>query len=124
MLVEACEEGGSQFKDVTALKANVAGLRCNVEELKSTDLWMFFNTVTLPEVPSIVMPCIFQIPLYTATKDVILADNNDESASETDEKELGTRDAVVYDDLEDLKSAMVQKVMEAALRDSSMIGIT
>uniref|UniRef100_M1DQ33 Polyprotein protein n=1 Tax=Solanum tuberosum TaxID=4113 RepID=M1DQ33_SOLTU len=70
-----------------------------------------------------VMPSIFEIPPTTATGDVVLVDDDDESdTSETEKKDLGTRDATVYDDLEDLEGATVQTMMEASLQDTSMIG--
>ena len=43
-------------------------------------------------------------------------------APEIDKEDLGTCDAVVYYDLEDLEGAMVQMAMDAALWDTSLIG--
>lgn len=63
-----------------------------MDELKSTNLSMFFDTVDLPEVPSSEIPVISKIPPATAIGNAILADDGDESeTAETDDEELGTR---------------------------------
>uniref|UniRef100_M1DH99 Integrase core domain containing protein n=1 Tax=Solanum tuberosum TaxID=4113 RepID=M1DH99_SOLTU len=41
--------GGRQSDDVTPLRTDIAGLKRDVDELKYTDLSMFFDTVDLPE---------------------------------------------------------------------------
>ncbi|KAH0679229.1 hypothetical protein KY284_020314 [Solanum tuberosum] len=81
-------------------QADVSGLRRDVDELKSTDLSMFFGTVDFSEVPSLEIPTISEIPLATAIRD----------------------DTTVYDELEDLERAMVQMATEASLQYTSMIG--
>ncbi|WMV30548.1 hypothetical protein MTR67_023933 [Solanum verrucosum] len=74
-------------------------------------------------VPSTEFPSIPEIPLATTTGDAAMANDDAESeAPETDEGELGTRDAAVYDDLEDLEGAMVQTVVE--LSNSKTKGVT
>ncbi|KAK4733718.1 hypothetical protein R3W88_007979 [Solanum pinnatisectum] len=65
----------------------------------------------------------FEIPLATMTENVVMLDKDAESdALETDEEELGARDAIVYDDLEDLEGVMVQAAVEASLQDTSIVG--
>ncbi|XP_049358587.1 uncharacterized protein LOC125823230 [Solanum verrucosum] len=112
--LEPCEEGPRKLDDVNALKADIVGLRRYVDELKSTYLTMFFGTVDLTEVPSTNFLAISEIPLATMTEDTVMVDDDvDSKAPETDEDELGTRDAELYDDLEDLEGEIVQTVVES-----------
>uniref|UniRef100_M1DQ02 Polyprotein protein n=1 Tax=Solanum tuberosum TaxID=4113 RepID=M1DQ02_SOLTU len=46
-----CERGQGATKEVMALKATIALLREDVEQLKSTDMSMVFGTVEIPNVP-------------------------------------------------------------------------
>jgi len=77
--LEACEEGPRKLDDVNALEADIASLRSYMDELKSTDLTMFFGTVDLTEVPSTNFLAISEIPLATMTEDVVMADDDVES---------------------------------------------
>uniref|UniRef100_M1DJF8 Gag-pol polyprotein n=1 Tax=Solanum tuberosum TaxID=4113 RepID=M1DJF8_SOLTU len=59
----------------------------------------------------------------SVTVDIILTNNGDESDNlENNEKDLGIREAVIYNDLEDLEGKMVQMAREDLIRDTSMIG--
>lgn len=58
MRIEACEQGGCHSADFTTLRAYVAGLMCDMDELKSIDFSMLSDTIDPPEVPSTEMPAI------------------------------------------------------------------
>ncbi|KAK4731778.1 hypothetical protein R3W88_024766 [Solanum pinnatisectum] len=69
------------------------------------------------------LPAISEIHLATTSRYVVVADDDAKfDALETDEKEISTHNAAVYDDMEDLEGAMVQTAMEASLQDTSMVG--
>ncbi|KAK4724132.1 hypothetical protein R3W88_026911 [Solanum pinnatisectum] len=120
--MKACEQNNGVSEDLIALKAGIVGLRLDVDELKSTDLSMPFGIVTRPEVPSTDFSNSFEIPPVTTIGYIARDDVDVESEAETNEKELGVRDAAVYNDLVDLEGAMVQTALEASLRDTSMVG--
>ncbi|XP_049399749.1 uncharacterized protein LOC125863794 [Solanum stenotomum] len=101
--VEVCEQGHSTSKDVTALKADIVELQRDVDELKSTNLSMLFGTIEIHEVPSADFPAISEIPPATTTRDVAMDEVDVGSEAETNEEEMGIRDATTYDDLEDLE---------------------
>ncbi|XP_049388204.1 uncharacterized protein LOC125852521, partial [Solanum stenotomum] len=109
MRVEACEQGGRQSHNVTTFRVDIAELRRDVDDLKSIYFSILFDTVDLPEVSSLEMPAISEIPPAPVTGDATLDNKGDESDTpDTYEEELGNREVVVYDDLEDLEGAMVQ----------------
>jgi len=80
---------------VTALKADIGGLRRDVDELQSTDMSMLFDTVKIPMVPSVEFPTSSEIPPATTIGDVALDEVYAESEAETNEKEVGVHDAAV-----------------------------
>ncbi|XP_049409704.1 uncharacterized protein LOC125872912 [Solanum stenotomum] len=72
-------------------------------------------------IPSANVPTSSEIPLPTTTGDVDRESVTIESDSETDDEELGIRDAAMYDDLVDLEGIMVEIVGQASLRETSMV---
>ncbi|WMV29357.1 hypothetical protein MTR67_022742 [Solanum verrucosum] len=100
--VEACEQGKGDSDVVTALNADVIGLRKEVDEQKSIGLSMLFATFEIPDVPSTDVPVSSEVPSTTTIGDVVIDAVKAESEAETDEEELGVHDAAVYRDLEDL----------------------
>uniref|UniRef100_M1DXH0 Polyprotein protein n=1 Tax=Solanum tuberosum TaxID=4113 RepID=M1DXH0_SOLTU len=83
------------------------------------------STVALPPTTSVVVdasrPLSPKILLATMTGDVDREDTIVESEAEMDEEQLGIRDAAMYDDLEDLEGSMVETVVQASLRETSMV---
>ncbi|KAK4737281.1 hypothetical protein R3W88_000978 [Solanum pinnatisectum] len=120
--VEICEQGEGASMDVTTLKAHIIGMRRYVDELKSTNLSMLFGTVHLHELWSTYVPASSEIPQATMTRDVSRDEAATKSEAKTNDEALGVREAVTYDDFEDLKGAMVQTTIEESLRDTSMVG--
>ncbi|KAK4736861.1 hypothetical protein R3W88_000558 [Solanum pinnatisectum] len=120
--VEAYEQSWGASDILTALKVDIIRLRNHMDELKSTNLSMLFGTVEIPDVPSVDVPTSSDVHPAATIGDVDRDYATDESKADTDEEELGVRDATMYDDPEDLEGSMVQKTIEASLRDSEMVG--
>ncbi|XP_049391630.1 uncharacterized protein LOC125856102 [Solanum stenotomum] len=74
---------------LTVLKADIVGLRKDVDEMKSTNLSMFFGTVEIREMSSADVPGSSEIPSATTIGDDTKADNVDtEYEAETNEEQL------------------------------------
>ncbi|KAK4733833.1 hypothetical protein R3W88_008094 [Solanum pinnatisectum] len=63
-----------------------------------------------------------EIPPATTIEDVDREGATVESEPGIDEEELSVRDADMYDDLANLEGAMVETVVQASLREISMVG--
>nr|AAV31172.1 polyprotein protein, identical [Solanum tuberosum] len=100
--VEACEQGHDDSTTLTTLKADIVGMRKDVDELKSTDLSMLFGIVEILDIPSTDVPPSSEIPPATTIGDVAMETVDAEFEIETDEEELGVREEAVYNDLADL----------------------
>lgn len=55
-------------------------------------------------------------------RDVDRQDTTAESKAETDEQQLGVRNAAMYDDIQDLAGFMFQTTIDASLKETSMMG--
>ncbi|XP_049368156.1 uncharacterized protein LOC125833039 [Solanum verrucosum] len=77
--VEVCKTSDHGFVDVTALKADIIGLRRDMDELNAD------------------MPAVSEIRLSIVTKDAATADDDGESdTAEIDEEELGAHDKTIF----------------------------
>ncbi|XP_049391519.1 uncharacterized protein LOC125855911 [Solanum stenotomum] len=83
--IAVCEHGQGATEEVTTLKATIAALRRDVDQLKSSDMSMIFGTMEIPDVP--VDPAM---PPPTTCEDVRVEEAaNTESEEKTDEEMLG-----------------------------------
>ncbi|XP_049364562.1 uncharacterized protein LOC125829376 [Solanum verrucosum] len=122
MRVEVFERGHGASEEVTTLKADVSELRKDVDHLKSIDFTSLFGTMKIPDDPSIVIPAYSEVPTATTRDEVRVDVVAAESEAETDEEQFGVHEDVVFDDLADLESAMVDSAVQASLRDVSIVG--
>ncbi|KAK4709910.1 hypothetical protein R3W88_004423 [Solanum pinnatisectum] len=120
--MKECEKGQGATDVVTALKADIVGLRKDMDKLKSIDLSMLFSTVEILDVPSTDISVCSEMPLTTTGDETRANDVVVESEAETDEEQLDVHEETVYDDMADLEGAMVHTVVQASLRDVSMLG--
>ncbi|KAK4737887.1 hypothetical protein R3W88_001584 [Solanum pinnatisectum] len=112
--VEACESRQRETSEVTALKAEVADLRKDVDYLKSTDFTSLLEAADDLDAP--------EIPLAT-TKDVYRDEAAvDESDAKTDDKLIEIRKESIYGNLPDLEETIVQSVIQTSLIEASMGG--
>ncbi|XP_049372576.1 uncharacterized protein LOC125837518 [Solanum verrucosum] len=90
--IVVCECGQEATKEVTTLKANVATLRSDVDQLKSTNMSMIFRMVEIPDVP--------EMPPAT-TRDEIRVEETYDPKSEVDtyDKMLGVVEEASYEGL-------------------------
>ncbi|XP_049378069.1 uncharacterized protein LOC125842808 [Solanum stenotomum] len=96
--VEAVIPGMIERAIATALAPTWANLREHRELSDAHDFVLDALTVRLE------FQAISEIPPATTTGDVVVADEDAKlDAPETEEEEIGTRDAAVYDDLEVLE---------------------
>ncbi|XP_049410663.1 uncharacterized protein LOC125873857 [Solanum stenotomum] len=51
-MIVMCERGQGATDEVTTLKAAIAELRKDVDQLKSTDMSMIFGTMEIPDIPA------------------------------------------------------------------------
>ncbi|XP_049378063.1 uncharacterized protein LOC125842799 [Solanum stenotomum] len=84
--VESIEQSQSSTETVMTLMADIVELRRDMDEMKSTDLSMFFCTVEIPTVLNIDI---------LASSEIRHDDTYIESEVEKDEEKLGVRDEVV-----------------------------
>ncbi|KAG5580420.1 hypothetical protein H5410_051047 [Solanum commersonii] len=84
--ITVCEQGKGATKEVMTLKAEIAELRKDVDQLKSTDMYMIFGTMEILD-----MPTNMDISLAT-TRDEVRVEEMvaAESEVETDEEQLDT----------------------------------
>ncbi|KAG5610239.1 hypothetical protein H5410_021520, partial [Solanum commersonii] len=117
-IVEVCERGQGVTDVVITLKADITGLRKDVDQLKSTTFTSVFWMVQIPDYPSTdISPCYVAPP--TTTGDEIRADVKSEA--ETDGEYLGVREEAFYEDLVDLEGTTYRTARQASLRNTSMM---
>ncbi|WMV13737.1 hypothetical protein MTR67_007122 [Solanum verrucosum] len=115
-------ESDCQATDLRTLRADIVRLRCDMDDLKSTDISMLLGNMDIPKGPSSEMPVISEILPASVTGHAVIADDSDETdALKTDEEDFRDHEEAVFDDLEDLKGNLVQADKEASFRDISMI---
>ncbi|KAG5580683.1 hypothetical protein H5410_051310 [Solanum commersonii] len=104
---------GESF-EVTTLKAEVANLRKDVDNLKSTDF-----TSVLEATDDVDAPTKSEIP-PVSTRDVLIDDMvADESEAETDEEKIEVPEETIYGDLPVLEEMIV---LQISLTETSMAG--
>ncbi|XP_049410659.1 uncharacterized protein LOC125873854 [Solanum stenotomum] len=101
--IVVCERGQEATEEVTVLKAAIAVLRRDVDQMWSTDMSMIFGTVEIPDV-------LIELDMPSATigDDVRAEEVVDlESEAETDEEMVGVAEEVSYEGLTETEEAMV-----------------
>ncbi|KAG5605650.1 hypothetical protein H5410_027142 [Solanum commersonii] len=123
MRVEVCDRGHGASNEVTTLKADIIGLRKDVDQLKSTIFTSLFGMVEIVDDPSAdILACSNVSPATTIGDEVRDDVATVEFKAKTDEEHLGVREEAVYEDLLDLEGAMYETNRQASLRDTSMVG--
>jgi len=114
MRVEACESRQWETSEVTALEAEVAGLKKDVDYLNST-----YFTSLLEATDDVDAPETSQIP--PATSRDVHRDHTivDESEVETNEKLIEIREESIYGDFPDLEEMIVQLMIQTLLTETS-----
>ncbi|KAG5576967.1 hypothetical protein H5410_057101 [Solanum commersonii] len=87
--VEECEKIQGATVVMKTLKANVVGLRRDVDELRSINFSMLFGTVEIPEMPSADVPASSEVPPATTEDEIKVDDVNVKAEAEIDEEQLG-----------------------------------
>jgi len=118
---EVCERGHRATHEVTVLKAAIAELRRDVDQLKSTNMSMIFGTVEIPDDLDIDIPACSDVPPATTGDEVRADDAAAESEAETDDDQLGVQEETVFEGLTEVDEAMVHAV-QTSLRDTFMAG--
>ncbi|XP_049350300.1 uncharacterized protein LOC125814892 [Solanum verrucosum] len=102
--IAVCERGQGATEEVTTLKAAVAMLRCDVDQLKSTDMSMSCGMVEIPDVPD--------MPPATTEDEIRVEEAADlESQVENDKEMLEVAEEASYECLTETKEAMVDVVV-------------
>ncbi|XP_049406246.1 uncharacterized protein LOC125869884 [Solanum stenotomum] len=98
--IAVCERGQGETEEVITLKAAIAMLRCDVDQLKSTDMSMSFGMVEIPDVPD--------MPPATAEDEIRVEEAADhESQVEIDKEMLEVAEEASYECLTETEEAMV-----------------
>ncbi|KAG5620196.1 hypothetical protein H5410_005414 [Solanum commersonii] len=103
------------------MKAAIAELRKDVDQLKSTDMSLIFGTIEIFDDPSIDIPTHSEEPPTTTRDDIRDDIVVVELETETDEEQFGVQEETVYKGLFDIEEAMVHSVVQTSLRDTSMV---
>ena len=93
--IEVCERGQGATHEVTTLKADITGLRRDVDEQKSTEFTSLFGTVEILNMSSVDIPTCSEVPQAT-TKDKVRSDDaTAKLEAESDEEQLGVTNAAI-----------------------------
>ncbi|KAG5577030.1 hypothetical protein H5410_057164 [Solanum commersonii] len=114
--IVVCKRGQGGIEEVMALKAAIAALRRDVDQLKSTDMSMIFGTVEIPDVP-------VELDISPATtRDDVRAEKvaDLESEAETDEEMLEGVEEASYEGLTQTEEAMVDATVQITLEDTPL----
>ncbi|XP_049399825.1 uncharacterized protein LOC125863896 [Solanum stenotomum] len=97
--IAVCEQSQGATEEVTTLKAVIAELSKDVDQLKSTDMSVTFGTVEIPNMP---------------------ADTDMPPATTGDE--LGVDEEASYEGFTEIEEAVVDSVVQISLADTPMAG--
>ncbi|XP_049391603.1 uncharacterized protein LOC125856052 [Solanum stenotomum] len=114
---EVCERVQGATHEVTTLKAAIVELRKDVDQLKSTNMFIIFGTVEILD-----MPVDTDVPPTTTGVVPIHDMAASESKVETDEEQLGLQEETTYEGLIGVEEAMMDSALQISLVDTSMAG--